>query len=155
MRGEKRSRCWGEVVLNVSAPALAVPEAAPGFDVSAAAAIGWNGSIDAVNAVRAALPLLRCAASITVIAVAEEIAHDLPDADVCADLSRHSLTAALDCLEAGELNIADALLRKLDEVGGGLFVMGAYGHSRVREYMFGGVTRRMLSDLPVPLLLAH
>ncbi len=153
--GREAMALLGEVVLNVSAPVLAVPETARGIDASAPAAIGWNGSIEAANAVRAALPLLRRAASITVIAVAEENAHDLPDADVCDYLSRHGLTASLECLEAGEPNVAEALLRTLDEVGAGLFVMGAYGHSRVREYMFGGVTRRMLSDLPVPLLLAH
>ena len=153
--GREPMALLSEVVLKVSTPVLAVPETAQQFDLFAPAAMGWNGSIESANAVRAALPLLRHASSITVITAEEEKAHDFPDTDVCAYLSRHGLEASIEYLGTDEPNISDALLQKVGEVGAGLFVMGAYGHSRVREYVFGGVTRRMLSDLPVALLMAH
>ena len=153
--GREAMSLLGEVVLNVSSPVLAVPEGATGFDAFAPAAIGWNGSIEAANAVRAALPLLRLAPSITVITVEEHDDHDFPQTDIREYLSRHGLHATMQCLPSGESNIADVILWTLSRSDAGYLVMGAYGHSRIREYMFGGVTRRMLSDLPVPLLLAH
>lgn len=154
--GRKAMTLMGEVVLGVGTPVLAVPEGANGFDISATAAIGWNGSAEAAAAVRAAVPLLQRASSVTVVTVAEEEAqHSIPRDDVLAYLSRQGVKTTVETLEKGEPNIAEALIGTLSRIGAGCFVMGAYGHNRMREYLFGGVTRRMLSDLPVPLVLAH
>lgn len=154
--GRKAMTLMGEVILGVSTPVLAVPEGANGFDISAPAAIGWNGSAEAAAAVRAAIPLLKRASTVTIVTVAEEEeAHNIARDEVRAYLSRHGVEASVETLEKGEPNIGDALIRTLGRIDAKCFVMGAYGHSRMREYMFGGVTRRMLSDLPLPLVLAH
>lgn len=91
-----------------------------------------------------------------VIATVEE-PHSgfLPPLDACEYLSRHGVKAELLAIERGKASTADALLTARDRTGAGYVVMGAYGHSRMREFVLGGVTREMLRGSPVPMFLAH
>lgn len=144
----------GDVAIHARTPVLVVPGSASGFDVGAKAMVAWNGSAEAANALKAALPMLRLAGSVVIVTVEEPDEGFLPPVDACEYLSRHGVKAEL--LAVGPRGtIGDALLAARDRVGAGYVVMGAYGHSRMREYVLGGVTRQMLRECPVPLLLAH
>jgi nucleotide-binding universal stress UspA family protein len=145
----------GGVAVHARVPVLVVPQRATGFPLGAPALIAWNGRPEAAAAIRSALPLLRFASSITVVTVAEPDPSGFPATEACEYLSRHGLKAELREVDAGTRGVADALLATREALGAGYVVMGAYGHSRLRELLLGGVTRQMLRDCPVPMLLAH
>jgi nucleotide-binding universal stress UspA family protein len=141
------------IAIRSSAPVLAVPPELQRYDPVAPALIAWNGSQEAAAAVRAALPLLRIASAVQIFAV-EESANDLPDDAVLRFLSRHDIRAELvrrPCVRSIDRTILQAAAR----LRAGTIVMGAYGRSRFVEFFLGGVTRSLLQQSPIPLLLAN
>lgn len=155
---ERRDRLThvGDVVLSSSAPVLAVPPQSTPFDPAGKALIAWNGSPEGSRAVRAALPLLAVAGEVIVL-TAEEPGDrwDLPAAGLVEYLSRHGIAARVEVVEVPDADVPYALLTGAADRNPAYLVMGAYGRSRAREWLLGGVTRRMILDLPAPLLLAH
>ncbi len=145
----------GDIAIHARSPVLVVPASATGFDVAAPAMIAWNGSPEAANALKAALPLLRFASAVVVATVTEAEAASLPSTEAAEYLSRYGIKAELREVRPGRAGIAGALLAEAERSGAGYVVMGAYGHSRFRELILGGVTRDMLRNSRVPLLLAH
>lgn len=145
----------GDVAVHSSTPVLAVPPATNGFDVCGKAFVAWNGSIEAATALKAALPMLRQASEINLVRVSEDREGMLPATDACEYLSRHGLKVELREVARNGQAVGETLMGALAMVGGDYVVMGAYGHSRAREFLLGGVTRHMLAHCPVPLLLAH
>jgi nucleotide-binding universal stress UspA family protein len=117
--------------------------------------IAWDGGLHATRAVAGAMPLLTAAKEVQVVTVAEK-AKEIPakGADLVRNLKRHGINAALLALP-DETDIAGALLGSVKSTNASLLVMGAFGHYRVLEFMLGGVTRRMLTEMPVPVLMAH
>lgn len=144
----------GDVALHARVPVLAVPEAATGFDIAGKVVILWNGSFEAANAVRAALPLLRISGGVDILTI-EETPSTFPPIAVAEYLSRHGIKSELHVVRPGLGGVAETLLSAVRRMAPACVVMGAYGHSRAREYIMGGVTRQMLTECPVPLLLAH
>jgi nucleotide-binding universal stress UspA family protein len=146
----------GDVVLSSSAPVLAVPPESAPFDPAARALIAWNGSPEGSRAVRAALPLLALAGEVVVL-TAEEPGDrwNLPAAGLVEYLSRHGIAARVDVVEVTDADVPYTLLTAAADRDPAYLVMGAYGRSRAREWLLGGVTRRMILDLPAPLFLAH
>ena len=141
-----------DVVLRAPVPSLVVPQNAAPLDPAAPVMIAWNGSAEVAAAVRGALPLLR-GAPVFLVEVGDPD-RDYPAAAAAAYLSRHDIHATVQGVEPkGEID--ESLLLTARELGAGLIVMGAYGHTRFREVMFGGATRDMLGRSPVPLLMAH
>lgn len=137
-------------------PILAVPVDERSLDVGGHVLVAWNGSPAAEAALRAATPLLDLADSVTLVELGEAEKSDAQTAEeAAAYLSRHGIHARIDRSVRLEETIADTLLRLCRERSPAYCVMGAYGHSRVRESLFGGVTRRMLGESTVPLLIAH
>jgi nucleotide-binding universal stress UspA family protein len=135
-------------------PVAAVPESCTGFDAFGTALVAWDGSIPAMAALTAALPLLKLARDVVVVEVTTK--GRTPTADeAAAYLSRHGVHAKLVQIEAGTADPAERIKQTCQEEGAEYCVMGAYGHSRLREALFGGVTRRMLTSSDVPLILAH
>lgn len=121
-----------------------------------AVAVAWDASRPAARAVADSLPLLQRAAGIRIVTVTNE--KSLPvatGASLRRHLARHGVEAELDEVDANERRIGEALRSYIDESGSELLVMGAYGHSRMREFVLGGATRSMLADPPVPLFLSH
>jgi len=118
------------------------------------AVIGWNGSATAARAIRAALPLLALAKSVTVVVVDEDRPR-LPGAEVAAYLARHNISAHLREIENPVTGAGQALLNFAAEENADWLVMGAYGHSRMREFLLGGVTRHVIGDATLPVLMAH
>lgn len=143
-----------DVALHARTPILAMPEGATGFDVGGPTMILWNGSFEAANAVRAAVPLLKLASAVEILTIEEKQAA-FPATAVSEYLSRHGVMSELQSVRPGLGGVADTLLDSVRGMAPSCVVMGAYGHSRAREYLIGGVTRRMLGEAPVPLLLAH
>jgi nucleotide-binding universal stress UspA family protein len=120
------------------------------------AVIAWDGSSTAARAVHAALPVLCLAKSVEVTIVATNKAWSgEPGADVARYLARHGLTVDVNTVNRDAGDVAGTLIAHVREVGADLCVMGAYGHSRLREFIIGGATRGMLEGMPVPTLMMH
>jgi nucleotide-binding universal stress UspA family protein len=148
----------GDLALKARAPVLVVPQGAKGFDVGAPMLVAWNGSAEACHALRSAVPLLSCACKVTLASVAEaseKARFNLPSTEGAKYLSRHGIDCEIVEIPRGEARIADTLFSAAQLRECGLMVMGAYGHSRLAELLLGGVTRRMLSEPEMPILLAH
>lgn len=142
-----------ELVLGVRSPVLAVPKGTAMTDFSKPAVIAWDGGIEAAHALRASLPLLHQAGAVHILTV-DEKPDALPALDAATYLSRHGIHAEVHGLTANgpiAATLADAARR----LGAGLIVMGLFGRSRLRELLLGGVSRAMLDNSTLPLLLAH
>lgn len=141
------------VAMECGRPTLVVP---PEKDFLAACkvVVAWKDTSEARRALRDALPILKRANEV-VVATASEALRDESLEDVCAWLARHGV-AARPSIRGGEpKQVAEALLDLADEIGADLVVSGAYGHSRMREWFFGGATRDLLETSRACLLMSH
>lgn len=143
-----------EVLVGTSTPVLALPPGrSPGL-LDKAGMIAWDGSRPAARALRAAIPILRGFASVHVVSVKRRADRTFPETDALHYLARHDIHA-----EYGERfvdgSIEETLDREAARLDAQLLVMGAFGHSRLREYLVGGVTRYFLLGRTVPLLLMN
>ncbi len=120
--------------------------------------VGWNQSGEALTAIRAALPLLKTA-EVVDIAIVDPSEHapdrSDPGGELAQVLARHGVRAEISVLARTLPRVSDVVLRHIAETGADMLVMGAYGHSRLREAILGGATRHMLQDATVPTLMAH
>lgn len=120
------------------------------------ALIAWDGSYEAANAVRAGVGLLKVASQVRVLQIHEKDDEAFPGTKLLEYLSRHGIHAELFTESAASQEfVSDALVAHARAVGAAYIVMGGYNHSRVGEFVFGGVTRSLLKASPVPLLIAH
>ena len=148
----------GELALKAPVPVLVVPGEWKRLDLNAPIMVAWNGSAEASAALRAAVPIFSHGAKAILASVVEEKdsgRFDLPALDGAQYLSRYGVRAEIKEVPRAKARIANALFAAARDEGCGLMVMGAYGHSRLSEFLFGGVTRRALSDPQIPILLAH
>jgi nucleotide-binding universal stress UspA family protein len=149
----RREALASDLPLAVRCPVLAVNADETLCFPLARVAVAWDGSAEAANALRSAVPLLKDA-EVTVITV-ENTAADFPATDALAYLSRHGIKAELEVV-AKSGGVEETIARELAKLRPQLLVMGAFRHSRLREFLFGGVTRFFLEDPSGPaLLLAH
>ena len=144
------------VVLGAGGPVLVWPYAGS-FGVDAETILlAWNGTREAKRALADALPLLRQASKVIVLGVDTGDDRHIPGADVSAHLARHGVKAeARHALTSSDVAAGDALLSEVSDHGAGLLVMGGYGHHRMRELLLGGVTRDILRQMTVPVLMSH
>lgn len=119
--------------------------------------ICWDGSRPAARAVADSMPLLKRAARIEVIIVANERddQDEVAGADVGHHLARHGLNVSVRRISHHKIDIAGALLSHAADSSADLIVMGGYGHSRLREFVLGGVTQSMLRSMTTPVLMSH
>ncbi|QGP79198.1 universal stress protein [Sphingobium sp. CAP-1] len=144
-----------DLALGGRTPVLAVPQAAKRFAVTGRALVAWDGSHAAGAALRAAVPLLALAEAVDIVTIEEEGGTAFPATDAPEYLARHGIKAQLHVWPRAD-RPTEALLREaIATLRADWVVMGAFGHSRLRELIFGGVTRALLRTAPVPLLLAH
>lgn len=140
-------------------PVLVVPHSGRFDAVGRRVLVGWNASREASRAVHDALPLLAGAELVTIAAVNPRRglgAHgDEPGADIARHLARHGVTVQVEHSTAPEIGAGDILLNRAADLSADLLVVGAYGHSRLREMFLGGVTRTLLQQMTVPVLLSH
>ena len=119
-------------------------------------AIAWKPTAQAARAVGAALPFLANSKSITILTVGEnERVGEESSAKLVAALAWHGLKVSARHLQPGDGSAADTLLAAARRMGVGLLVMGGYGHSRFREFMFGGFTEQALRSADLPVLMMH
>lgn len=144
----------GDLLSQIRTPILIFDDGAADFDPFAPAVIAWNGSYEAANAVRAALPLLRMAAKVSVVQFSEQKGRRFPSTLLLEYLSRHGIRAELEARTTTD-QIDRALVRYAENLGAGMIVMGGYSHSRAGEFLFGGVTRALLRECPIPLLISR
>ena len=142
------------VAIHGRAPVLAVPQATKGLDALGPAMVAWNGSAEAAHALRFALPMLRRASEVHVVTVTDDCTQ-FPAVEGCRYLALHGVRSQLCEWPRNGRRVGEALFDAAGELGCRYIVMGAYGHSRLREAVLGGVTRQMMRESPVPLLLGH
>lgn len=145
----------GDVIFNTKVPVLVQPDDVRKFEAAGPVVVAWNGSFEAGNALRAAVPLLKLASEVHIVVVEEDKAHDLPPLEASEYLSRYGIKSNIHDLAADKSSVQAVLLSTVDALQAGYLVMGAYGHSRAREFLFGGVTRNLFRECPVPLLVSR
>ena len=144
----------GDLVVESKAPVLVLGKTATEFPLSSAA-IAWDGSAEAARALRSAAPLLKDCPKVVVLTVTSDAPSGFPPSEALRYLARHGIKAELIELAKGN-SVEETLAAAATHQHAQLLVMGGYGHSRVREFLFGGVTRYFLEDAAGPaLFLAH
>lgn len=145
----------GEIALEAACPVLALPAGTVLRQPPRRVAIAWDGGLAAARALRGSVPLLAGCETVQVLSVTREASDSFPPTEALRYLSRHGVEAELTELVCAD-SVEQTLAGEVDRLGVDLLVMGAYGHSPVREFLFGGVTRYFLADQGGPaLLLAH
>jgi len=144
-----------DLVLRSGRPVLVVPYTGTQRPIGERIVVAWNGSREAARAVGDAMPILERAATVDVLSIEPEGLGDEPGADIALHLARHGIRATAKRSVANAIDAGDVLLNFVADTGADLIVMGAYGHSRMREIVLGGVTRSVLDHLTVPALLSH
>jgi len=145
----------GDLALSASCPVLALPDDVPLKLPLGTVCIAWDGGTEAARALKAAVPLLVGASDVRVLTVAVDAPKGFPPTEALRYLARHGIKAELTELARAN-SVEETLANEAARVGAQLVVMGAYSHSRLREFLFGGVTRFFLDELTAPpLLIAH
>lgn len=143
-----------EVVIGSGKIVLAVPESARGFAAAGHAMVAWDGSDEAVKALQASVPLLQLARTVTVVEVRDGTL-DRPAEEAATYLSRHDVKPVVISRRNRGLATGDALLVEAKAEGADYIVMGAFGRSRIVEAILGGVSREMLKESPIPVVMSH
>ena len=151
--------CIERVVLGAGRPVLVLPRQGTSELKLDEVIVGWNAHREAARAVFDALPLLKAAQSVRLVWVDPQREADLQGAvagaDLAESLARHEIKAIAEGLPSGGIDAGAALLQRAGDTGAGLLVMGAYGHSRLREFVFGGATRLVLDKMTLPVFMSH
>jgi nucleotide-binding universal stress UspA family protein len=117
----------------------------------------WDGSRSAARAVADAMPFIVRAKAAEVVIVASEPAKsdEMPGADIAHHLARHGARVEIKPIVTAETDVASTILSHAADTSADFLVMGGYGHSRLREFVLGGVTRGILSSMTIPTLMSH
>jgi nucleotide-binding universal stress UspA family protein len=151
------------LIMESGRPVLIIPKqgyfAPRGEGITEKAIVGINGTKESSRAMFDALPLLRLVKETLLVWVDPYRqlgeAGNVPGAEEAAVLSRHGIKAVAEPMMAGGQNAGEALLMRANDLGADLLVMGAYSHSRMREFVFGGATRHVLENMKIPVLMSH
>ncbi|MDH3580291.1 MAG: universal stress protein [Hyphomicrobiales bacterium] len=148
-----------DVIIGAGRPALIVPGVGKPREVGKRAMIAWDGKSEAMRAAFDAVPLIGHADSVNILTIKPD-GRDrgettTPGDDLAVALSRHGVKAATVTSLPTEIPVGDALLSSIADESCDLLVMGCYGHTRLRELIFGGVTRHILRHMTVPVLMSH
>ena len=148
-----------EIVLSCGRPVLVVPYAGEFPDVGRRILVAWNGRRESSRALHDAMFLLPDADAVTVIEIdppaAGAAAPAASAAQVAAALTRRGIAAKAETETGGDIGVSDLLLSRAADLDADLLVMGAYGHSRMREFVLGGVSRDIFRHMTVPVLMSH
>jgi nucleotide-binding universal stress UspA family protein len=145
------------VLFESGAPVLLVPYIGSKTFEPNNVLVGWDGSTTATRAIHAALPVLEKADKVTVLVIEKKpgTENGQPGAEVANYLARHNMDVTIEVVSNPQAGVADTVLNYVSDNGNDLVVMGGYGHSRMREFLFGGATREILEAMTVPVLMAH
>jgi nucleotide-binding universal stress UspA family protein len=138
------------------APILVVPSGWKSEPIGQKILVGWNASREARRAVADALPFLVAAPSVTLLVVDSNDRHgEEPGADIALYLARHGVHVEVEQVASRGSPVADIILSYATDHGVDLIVIGAYSHARSVEMVFGGVTRTLLRQAPIPVLTSR
>ena len=146
------------LALESGRPVLVVPYVGRYPAVGRNVVIAWKAGRESARAVFDALPLLQGADKVHILQVKERGEEEkalAPDMSIAAALARHGIKPLVRTSVAADISVGDEILSRLADLDADLLVMGAYGHSRMRELVFGGVTRHIAQHMTVPTLLSH
>lgn len=144
-----------DILMEAGGPVLFIPYTHHGALPLSRIGIAWDGGRLAARAVRDAMPFLAKAESIQILSINEPAATMASAAELSTHLAEHGLQARIERSTADGNAIQPALLSLAADCGLDLLVMGGYGHSRLQERIFGGVTRAMFRAMTVPTLMTH
>jgi nucleotide-binding universal stress UspA family protein len=148
-----------QVALASGRPVLVIPYAGRFETIGRRVVVAWNATREAARAVHDALPLLSAADSVVVLTIDAREGRrghgELPGADISLHLARHGVKAQIEHTVSGDLPVGEVLLSRAADLAADLLVMGAYGHSRMRELLLGGATRSLLRSMTLPVLMSH
>lgn len=148
-----------ELVLSAGRPVLLVPYAGHFSEIGRRVLVAWNTGREAARAIIDALPLLARASIVHVVAFDPRKGGadhgDIPGADIAVLLARHGVKVSVAQQQSEEVDVGNQILSRAADMQSDLIVMGAYGHSRLRELVLGGVTRTLLDTMTVPVLMSH
>lgn len=156
---ESRSDLPSRVVMESGRPVLVVPRDGASGDIGKFVTIAWNGSREAARATFDALPILLNATEVKVLSLDQEAlmgrTNFTPSDAITVNLVRHGIKAEASHYPSDGAGAGEALLSYAAEFGSDLLVMGCYGHTRFREFIFGGATRHVLQHATIPVLMSH
>jgi nucleotide-binding universal stress UspA family protein len=139
-------------------PVLVVPYIGRYSEIGRNVVIAWKAGRESARAVFDALPILQAADKVHILEVkerADDVGVMAPDTAIAASLSRHGIKSTVQTSVAADISVGNDILSRLSDLNADLLVMGAYGHSRMREFVFGGVTRHIFRHMTVPTLFSH
>ncbi len=146
-------------LLAAGRPTLMIPYAGTFPVFGEHAVVAWSATRESTRAVTDALPLLKRAKRVTVIVGDADPGYgghgEAPGSDIALYLARHGVKVEVSLERTAGLDVGSLLLSRISDLGADLLVMGAYGHSRLRELVMGGVTRTILKEMTVPVLMSH
>jgi nucleotide-binding universal stress UspA family protein len=146
------------LALESGRPVLIVPRQGNSNPIPKKIVIAWDGSSRSARAAFDALPFYASAAEVALMTVTDggtPLPSGTPADAMAATLARHDVKTTVMNLATGKDGVASTLIGEAGKFGADLLVMGAYGHSRFSEFVFGGVTRDLTNDSPIPLLMSH
>jgi len=146
---------FGDLIAAMQTPLLVQPLGQKLFEPRGTAVVAWNGSFESAHALRAAVPLLALASNVKIVTIDEEKTLKHAASEAAAYLRYHGIESDLHSQRWREGSLAANLVARAHAFDANCIVMGAYGHSRTHEFIFGGVTREMLQNPSIPLILAH
>ena len=148
-----------DLLMEAGRPILVVPKRGDIKKIGETIMLAWNNSREAARATFDAMPILKGAKIVKLLTVDPKRDRkgdpDLPAAEIATTLARHGVKTEAVVSLTGGLSVVDGLTAQIDNHGADLLVMGGYGHSRLREVVFGGATRDMLEKMTVPVLISH
>ncbi|MHB2210847.1 universal stress protein [Methylobacterium sp. CM6257] len=148
-------RALDTALFSVGRPTLMVGERVP-HDLLDHVVIAWNGSLEATRLIGQSIALLHEATRVTVVHARTERFDEARAADLCGYLRWHGIVAEAVTLPAQDgTPVGAAILAEAERRGASLLALGAYTHSRVREFLLGGVTRHVIEHARLPVLMAH
>ncbi len=142
------------LLLSAGGPVLMVPYVGRYDALAKRIMVAWNGTRESARAVHDALPLLKRAQEVVIFSVNPENG-EFGGAEIAAHLARHGVKTTARHNIADDISVGEAVLSAIADNGIELLVMGAYGHSRVRELVFGGATRDIIDAMTCPVLFSH
>ena len=145
------------LVLGAGRPILIIPSVGSFSTIGKRVLVAWKPCREATRAVTDAIPLLREADNVQIMAVNPKSGEhgDVPGADIGLYLARHGVRVEVRTDHGAEIDIGNELLSRAADLDADLIVMGGYGHSRLREWALGGATRTILQSMTVPVFMSH
>lgn len=154
VRNRHRQILLNDALISTGAPFLVVPPNIHKAPTAKRVVVAWNGSRESALAVRTSMDILRAAETVCVVTVAEENRGELGiEVDLCEHLARHGINVEARHSESGD--VVESIAAVADDMMADLVVCGAWGHTRLREIIVGGVTRKLLHHSELAVWMMH